>query len=182
MLKSELANFLTLKSYFTKMGLVNITQLKTLKIMTQDLVDILLKNLLNSLAVPADRLETPNPEKPETSEKSNTSYSDELEDLLSHPGFQQFMDGDIENPIFISTFITGATVCLQIFDIASDEQLQSLPPALKEKAIPYLEKLKVAYSKAVDNIIARMTAPTSERFLEDLSKEELLDYIKSHLQ
>lgn len=156
------------------------TQLKTLKIMKQDLVDILLKKLLDSLEVPADRLETP--KKPETSEKSNTSYSDELEDLLSHSGFQQFMDGDIEDPIFISTFITGATVCLQIFDIASDEQLQSLPPALKEKAIPYLEKLKAAYSKAVDNIIARMTAPILERSLEDLSKEELLDYIKSHLQ
>lgn len=150
--------------------------------MKQNLVDILLKNLLDSLEVPADRLETPDPEKPETSEKSNTSYSDELADLLSHPGFQEFMDGDIEDPEFISTSITGATVGLQIFDIASDEQLRSLPPALKEKLIPYLEKLKVAYVKAVDNIIARMTAPTPERSLEDLSKEELLDYIKSHLQ
>lgn len=148
--------------------------------MKQDLVDILLKNLLDSLAVPADRLKTP--ETPKTSEKSNTSYSDELADLLSHPGFQEFMDGDIEDPTFISTFITGATVCLQIFDIGTDEQLQSLPPALKEKSIPYLEKLKVAYSKAVDNVIARMTAPIPERSLEDLSKEELLDYIKSHLQ
>lgn len=145
--------------------------------MKQDLIDILLKNLLDDLKVPADRLETP-----KTSEKSNTSYSDELTDLLSHPGFQEFMDGDIEDPTFISTFITGATVCLQIFDIGTDEQLQSLPPALKEKSIPYLEKLKVAYSKAVDNVIARMTAPIPERSLEDLSKEELLDYIKSHLQ
>lgn len=144
--------------------------------MKQDLVDILLKNLLDSLEIP----ETP--EKPETSEKSNTSYSDELADILSHPGFQQFMDGDIEDPIFISTFVTGATVCLQIFDIATDEQLQSLPPALKEKSIPYLEKLKAAYAKAVDNIIARMTGPIPERSLEDLSKEELLEYIKSHLQ
>lgn len=148
--------------------------------MKQDLVDILLKNLLDSLEVPADRLETP--EKPETSEKSNTSYSDELADLLSHPGFQEFMDGDIEDPTFISTIITGATVSLQIFDMATDEQLQSLPPALKEKAIPYLEKLKVTYSKAVDNIITRMTGPIPERSLEDLSKEELLEYIKSHLQ
>lgn len=150
--------------------------------MKQDLVDILLKNLLDSLAVPTDRLETPDSEKPETSEKSNISYSDELTDLLSHPGFQEFMDGDIEDPTFISTFITGADVCLQIFDIATDEQLLYLPPALKEKAIPYLEKLKVAYAKAVDNIIARMTEPIPERSLKDLSKEELLEYIKSHLQ
>lgn len=148
--------------------------------MKQDLIDILLRNLLDNLVVPADRLETP--ETPKTSEKPNISYSDKLTDLLSHPGFQEFMDGDIEDPNFVSVFIEGATTCLQIFDIASDEQLQSLPPELKEKAIPYLEKLKVAYAKAVDNIIARMTAPTSERSLEDLSKEELLDYIKSHLQ
>lgn len=150
--------------------------------MKQDLVDILLKNLLDSLEVPADRLETPDTEKPETPKKPNTSYSDELADMLSHPGFQQFMDGDIEDPIFISTFVTGATVCLQIFDIATDEQLQSLPPELKEKAIPYLEKLKTTYAKAVDNVIARMTGPIPERSLEDLSKEELLEYIESHLQ
>lgn len=148
--------------------------------MKQDLVDILLKNLLDSLEVPADRLETP--ETPETPKKSNTSYSDELAVLLSHSGFQQFMDGDIEDPLFISAFIEGATVCLQLFDCATDEQLQSLTPALKEKIISYLEKLKVAYSKAVDNIIARMTEPIPERSLEDLSKEELLEYIKSHLQ
>lgn len=138
--------------------------------MKQDIIDILLKNILKAL----DTSKTP--------EKSNISYSDELEVLLSHPGFQQFMDGDIEDPTFISTFIEGAAVCLQIFDIATDEQLRSLPPALKEKSIPYLEKLKVAYSKAVDNIIARMTGPIPERSLEDLSKEELLEYIKSHLQ
>lgn len=148
--------------------------------MKQDLVDILLKNLLDSLAVPTDRLETP--EKPKTPEKPNTLYSDELADLLSHPGFQEFMDGDLEDPEFVSTFITGANVCLQIFDIATDKQLQSLPPALKEKSIPYLEKLKVAYSKAVDNVIKRMATPIPKRSLEDLSKEELLDYIKSHLQ
>lgn len=148
--------------------------------MKQDLVDILLKNLLDSLEVPTDRLETP--EKPKTPEKSNISYADELTDLLSHPGFQEFMDGDIEDPEFVSTAITGANVCLQIFDIATDEQLQYLPPALKEKAIPYLEKLKAVYAKAVDNIIVCMTAPIPERSLEDLSKEELLEYIKSHLQ
>jgi len=147
--------------------------------MKQDLVDILLKNLLDALETP----EKPETSKTsETSEKPNISYSDELTDLLSHPGFQQFMDGDIEDPTFISTFITGANVCLQIFDIATDEQLLYLPPALKEKAIPYLEKLKIAYTKAVDNVIARMTAPTPERSLEDLSKEELLEYIKSHIQ
>lgn len=148
--------------------------------MKQNLVDVLLKNLLDALAVPTDRLKTSKTS--ETPEKSSTSYSDELADLLSHPGFQEFMDGDIEDPVFVSTFLTGANVCLQIFDIATDEQLLYLPPALKEKSIPYLEKLKVAYSKAVDNIIARMTAPTPERSLEDLSKEELLEYIKSHLQ
>lgn len=145
--------------------------------MKQDLVNILLKNLLDSLEVPADRLDTP-----ETPEKSNTSYSDELANLLSHPGFQQFMDGDIEDPEFVSTFIEGATVCLQIFSTATDEQLLYLPPALKEKSIPYLEKLKAVYAKAVDNIIARITGPIPERSLEDLSKEELLEYIKSHLQ
>lgn len=148
--------------------------------MKQDLVDILLKNLLDDLKVPTDRLETP--EKSETPKESKPSYSDELADLLSHPGFQEFMDGDIEDPNLISIFLEGATPCLQIFDVATDEQLQSLTPALKEKAIPCLEKLKAVYSKAVDNIIARMTAPIPERSLEDLSKEELLEYIKSHLQ
>lgn len=138
--------------------------------MTQNIVDTILDDLLNAL----------NEESSKTS--SSRTYSDEISDLLSHPGFQQFMDGDIEDPEFVSTFIEGATVCLQIFDVASNEQLQSLTPDLKEKVIPYLEKLKVVYAKAVDNIIARMTEPIPELSLEDLSKEELLDYIKSHLQ
>lgn len=138
--------------------------------MAQNIVDTIIDNLINAI----------NEESSKTS--SSRTYSDEISDLLSHPGFQQFMDGDIEDPEFVSTFIEGATVCLQIFDIASNEQLQYLPPALKEKSIPYLEKLKTVYAKAVDNIIARMTGPIPERSLEDLSKEELLEYIKSHLQ
>lgn len=142
--------------------------------MKQDIVDMLIENIIKALDTPE--------ETPKTLEKPNISYSDELANLLSHPGFQQFMDGDIEDPEFVSTFIEGATVCIQIFDIATDEQLLYLPPALKEKSIPYLEKLKAVYAKAVDNVIARITGPIPERSLEDLSKEELLDYIKSHLQ
>lgn len=138
--------------------------------MTQNIVDTIIDNLIGAL----------NEESSKTS--SSRSYSDEISDLLSYPGFQEFMDGDIEDPELVSTFIEGATVCLQIFDIASNEQLQSLTPALKEEVIPYLEKLKVVYAKAVDNVIARITRPIPERSLEDLSKEELLEYIKSHLQ
>lgn len=138
--------------------------------MTQNVLDTILENLIKDLNIP------------ETPKTSSKTYSDEMADLISHPGFQQFMDGDIEDPKLVSTFIEGATPCLQIFDIASDEQLQSLTPDLKEKIIPYLEKLKVTYAKAVDNVIARITAPIPEPSLEDLSKEELLDYIKSHLQ
>lgn len=141
--------------------------------MTQNVLDTIIENLLKDLAIPKTS---------ETSATSSKTYSDEIADLISHPGFQQFMDGDIEDLKFVSTFIEGATPCLQIFDIASDEQLQSLTPELREKILPYLEKLKVAYAKAVDNVIARIIKPTSEPTLEDLSKEELLDYIKSHLQ
>lgn len=143
--------------------------------MTQNVLDIILENLLKDLAI------SETPKTPETSATAPKTYSDEMADLISHPGFQQFMDGDIEDPKLISTFIEGATPCLQIFDIKSDEQLQSLTPALKEKIIPYLEKLKTTYAKAVDNVIARITAPIPERSLEDLSKEELLEYIKTQL-
>lgn len=139
--------------------------------MTQNVLDTIIENLLKDLAIP---------ETPETSATSSKTYSDEMVDLISHPGFQQFMDGDIEDPKLVSIFIEGATPCLQIFDIASDEQLQSLTPDLKEKIIPYLEKLKATYAKAVDNVIARITGPI-EPTLEDLSKEGLLEYIKTHL-
>ena len=145
--------------------------------MKERIVDMLIENLIKALDIPEETSETP-----KTSETTTRPYLDEVSDLISHPGFQEFMDGDIEDPMLVSTFIEGATPCLQIFDIASDEQLQYLTPELKEKIIPYLEKLKATYAKAVDNIIARITAPVSERSLEDLSKEELLDYIKSHLQ
>lgn len=138
--------------------------------MTQNVLDTIIENLIKDLNIP------------ETPKTPSKTYSDEMSDLISHPGFQQFMNGDVEDPVLVSTFIEGATPCLQIFDIASDEQLQSLTPALKEKIIPYLEKLKATYAKAVDNVIARITGPIPERSLEDLSKEELLDYIKSHLQ
>lgn len=144
--------------------------------MIQNVLDTIIENLLKDLAIP-ETLKTS-----ETPKTPSKTYSDEMSDLISHPGFQQFMNGDVEDPVLVSTFIEGATPCLQIFDIASDEQLQSLTPALKEKIIPYLEKLKATYAKAVDNVIARITGPIPERSLEDLSKEELLDYIKSHLQ
>lgn len=50
--------------------------------MTQNVLDTIIENLLKDLAIP---------ETPETSATSSKTYSDEMVDLISHPGFQQVL-------------------------------------------------------------------------------------------
>lgn len=115
--------------------------------------------------------------------KSSTSFNDEIDKLLSGEGYTEA----IRNPLNDKTQINlGCQLCglaPLAFVNASDKELESLTPELRERIKKYLTTLLGHYNKIIDKTVARVnnTVP-KQKTLDEMSREELLDYIKTHFK
>lgn len=108
-----------------------------------------------------------------------TSFKDAIDKLLSGEGYTEA----IQNPLNDKTEINlGCQLCglaPLAFVNASDKELESLTPELRERVKSYLLTLLNHYNKIIDTAVARVvnTVP-KQKTLDEMSREELLDYIK----
>lgn len=118
-----------------------------------------------------------------TSRTKPTSFKDAVDKLLSGEGYTEA----IQNPLNDKTEINlGCQLCgiaPLAFINASDEELESLTPELRERIKQYLYTLSGQYNKIVDKAITRVvnTVP-KQKTLDEMSREELLEYIKTHFK
>lgn len=111
--------------------------------------------------------------------KSVSSFNDEIDKLLSGEGYTEV----IQNPLNDKDQINlGCQVCgitPLAFINATDKELESLTPEVRERVKAYLTTLLGHYNKIIDKAVARVnnTVP-KPKTLEEMSREELLDYIK----
>lgn len=109
----------------------------------------------------------------------STSFNDEIDKLLSGEGYIEA----IQNPLNDKTQINlGCQLCglaPLAFVNASDKELESLTPEVRERIKTYLTTLLGHYNTIVDKTVARVinTVP-KQKTLDEMSREELLDYIK----
>lgn len=109
--------------------------------------------------------------------KSVSSFNDEIDKLLSGEGYTEA----IQNPLNDKTQMNlGCQLCglaPMAFINATDKDLESLTPELREHVKSYLTTLLNHYNKIIDKTVARVNN-TVPRTLEEMSREELLEYIK----
>lgn len=116
---------------------------------------------------------------PTSKAKSVPSFNDEIDKLLSGEDYTEA----IQNPLNDKTQMNfGCHICgiaPLVFINASDKELESLTPEVRERVKAYLTTLLGHYNKIIDKTVARVnnTVPKSKT-LEEMSREELLDYIK----
>lgn len=111
--------------------------------------------------------------------KSVSSFNDKIDELLSGENYIEA----IQNPLNDKTHLNlGCQLCgiaPLAFINASDKELESLTPEIRERVKTYLTTLLGHYNKIIDTTVARInnTVP-KPKTLEKMSREELLDYIK----
>lgn len=107
------------------------------------------------------------------------SFNDVVDKLLSGEDYTEV----IQNPLNDKTEINlGCQLCglaPLAFINASDEELESLTSEVRERVKNYLTTILGQYNKIIDKAIARVvdTVP-KQKTLEEMSREELLEYIK----
>lgn len=112
-----------------------------------------------------------------------TSFKDTVDKLLSGEDYTEV----IQNPLNDKTEINlGCQLCglaPLAFINASDKDLESLTPELRERIKKYLTILLSHYNKIIDTTVARVnnTVP-KQKTLDEMSREELLEYIKTHFK
>ena len=132
-----------------------------------DILKEIFDEIMKETSVPASRV------------KSTPSFNDEVDKLLSGENYTEA----IQNPLNDKTHLNlGCQLCgitPLAFINASDKELESLTPEVRERVKSYLTTLLRHYNKIIDKTIARVnnTVP-KPKALEEMSREELLDYIK----
>lgn len=135
-----------------------------------DILKEIFDEIMKETSVPASRTKS-------------TSFNDELDKLLSGEGYTEA----IQNPLNdIDQINLGCQLCglaPLAFINASDKELESLTPELRERIKKYLTTLLSHYNKIIDKTVARVnnTVP-KQKTLDEMSREELLDYIKTHFK
>ena len=111
--------------------------------------------------------------------KSVSSFNDEIDKLLSGEGYTEVIQNPLNNKEYINLGCQVCGIAPLAFINASDKELESLTPEVRERVKAYLTTLLGHYNKIIDKAIARVnnTVP-KPKTLEEMSREELLDYIK----
>lgn len=136
-----------------------------------DILKELFDEIMKETGVPASRVKSP------------ISFNDEIDKLLSDEGYTEA----IQNPLNDKTQINlGCQLCgiaPLIFVNASDKDLESLTPEVRERVKTYLTTLLSHYNKIIDKTVARVNNTVlKQKTLDEMSREELLDYIKTYFK
>ena len=110
---------------------------------------------------------------------SPISFNDKIDKRLSGKNYTEA----IQNPLNNITYLClGCQLCGTApltFINASDKELESLTPEVRERVKSYLTILLKQYNKIIDMTVVRVNNIVPKpKTLEEMSREELLDYIK----
>lgn len=107
---------------------------------------------------------------------------DSIDALLSGEIYEKFMTAEL-TPEKLPHMIAMATPCLDNIDFLSDQVLSELTPELRERVLNYLERLRYIYDTAISMVKDRVrTTVPKQKKPEEMSREELLEYIKTQLK
>ena len=111
--------------------------------------------------------------------KSVSSFNDKIDELLSGEGYTEVIQNPLNDKDQINLGCQLCGLAPLAFVNATNKELESLTPEVRERVMSYLATLLRHYNKIIDTAIARVnnTVPKSKT-LEEMSREELLDYIK----
>lgn len=106
----------------------------------------------------------------------------DLDKLLSGEDYERFMSMEI-TPNTLPEIIVGATLTLELVHLLPDKILAELTPDLRARILTYLDRCQKMYSAAVfilnDKVKNTVSSP---KHLEEMTRDELLAYIKEQLK
>lgn len=107
----------------------------------------------------------------------------DLENLFSGEAYQHFLDNDLSDSFERHIIIKKIGTCLVIPTEIPDEVLAEMPEDLKKRVSEYLENIQSKVTKVITEAQLRLSKSTriakSPKKLEEMTREELLDYIES---
>ena len=115
---------------------------------------------------------------PASNARSTSSFNDAIDKLLSGEGYIEAIQNPLNDKEGINLGCQLCGIAPLAFVNASDKDLESLTPEVRERVKSYLTTLLGHYNKIIDKTIARVnnTVP-KPKTLEEMYREELLDYI-----
>lgn len=106
---------------------------------------------------------------------------DSIDNLLSGKVYESFMAAEL-TPDKLSDMIASATPCLSVINLLSDQVLSELTPELRSRILTYLDRLQNIYDTAISMVKDRVKNTVSRpKRPEEMTREELLEYIKTQL-
>lgn len=105
-----------------------------------------------------------------------------LEDVFSGEAYQNFLNNDLSDPFERHIIIKNIGTCLVVSTEIPDEVLAEMSPELKQKVSGYLNNLQSKINKVISEAhlrLAKSFKPKTAKKPEEMTREELLDYIKS---
>lgn len=106
----------------------------------------------------------------------------DLDKTLSGEAYEKFMSVEI-TPAMLPEIIIGATPVLETIYLLTDKMLAEMTPDLRARTIVYLDRCRELYDTAVTTLQDKIeNTKSSPKRLEEMSREELLAYIKEQLK
>lgn len=106
----------------------------------------------------------------------------DLDKTLSGEAYERFMSVEI-TPAMLPEIIIGATPVLETIYLLTDKMLAEMTPDLRSRMLTYLERCRELYDTAVSMLKDKVrTTTSSPKRPEEMSREELLAYIKEQLK
>lgn len=101
--------------------------------------------------------------------------------LLSGEAYEKFMTVEV-TPAMLPEIIVGATPVLEPIYLLTDKILAEMTPDLRSRILNYLERCRELYIAAVAMLEDKVrTTTSSPKCPEEMTREELLAYIKEQL-
>lgn len=106
----------------------------------------------------------------------------DIDTILSGPIYEKFMSAEITSDM-LPEIIIGATPVLEMIYFLTDKTLAELTPDLRARILVYLDRCQELYNTAVSILKDKVQSTVSSpKRLEEMSREELLEYIKEQLK
>lgn len=113
---------------------------------------------------------------------STKNIINDLDKLLSGESYEKFMTVEV-TPEMLPEIIVSATPALEIIYLLTDKILAEMTPDLRTRTITYLDRCRELYDTAVSKLQNKVeNTRSSPKRPEEMSREELLAYIKEQLK
>lgn len=121
----------------------------------------------------------------ESKENKKASFGESLKDILSGKEYEFLLNANVKTTTLDNQilFLEVCKIGARVFLDASKSDLQTLDEETRKTAIAYLENLRGKYNDFIDLLNAKIANSKPEvKTLDNMSKEELLKFIKTKFQ